>query len=144
MERPAVGRSRTGTPLAWAASALPLSHNSWTTTNHFHLITSKFMFFFWLYFDGKWSVLHSNSIVNGLSEHLVFFQWFLSWLLHKWREGYLLPIWARKITCWCDDNWSIQSKRRQVISRSDKQLSTEFQIEVKLTLFSSAPCLKRG
>ena len=30
--------------------------------------------------------------------NLYFFQWLLSWLLHKWREGYLLPTWARKIT----------------------------------------------
>ena len=35
--------------------------------------------------------------------------WLLSWFLHKWR-GYLLP------THFCsDDDWSIQSKRRQVI-----------------------------
>ena len=27
---------------------------------------------------------------------IFFFQWFLSWLLHKWREGYLLQTWARK------------------------------------------------
>ena len=26
-------------------------------------------------------------------------QWLLSWLLHKWREGYLLPTLARRITC---------------------------------------------
>ena len=26
-------------------------------------------------------------------------QWLLSWLLHKWREGYLLPTWAQKISC---------------------------------------------
>ena len=38
---------------------------------------------------------------------LIFFQWLLSWLLHKWR-GYLLPTWARKITCQCFD-WMLQS-----------------------------------
>ena len=54
------------------------------------------------------------------------FQWLLSWLLHKWREGYLVPTWARKITCdistECsfrpDDDWGIQSKRQQVIFRA--------------------------
>ena len=40
--------------------------------------------------------------------NLYFFQWLLSWLLHKWREGYLLPTWARKITCRCFD-WMLQS-----------------------------------
>ena len=45
----------------------------------------------------------------------------------RWTEGYLVPILARKITCqhfdwrlqsssgWKCDNWSIQSKHRQVI-----------------------------
>ena len=32
------------------------------------------------------------------------FRWLLTWLLHKWREGYLLPTWAQKITCW-HFNW---------------------------------------
>ena len=36
------------------------------------------------------------------------FQCLLSWLLHKWREGYLLPTWARKITCQRFD-WMLQS-----------------------------------
>ena len=49
-----------------------------------------------------------------------------SWLLHKWRECYLLPTWAWKITCWCStecsshhfhpyDDWSILVKCWQVI-----------------------------
>ena len=40
--------------------------------------------------------------------NLYFFQWLLSWLLHKWREDYLFPTWARKITCRCFD-WMLQS-----------------------------------
>ena len=32
-----------------------------------------------------------------------FFQWLLSWLLHKWREGYLLPTWVRKNGDWRQD-----------------------------------------
>ena len=48
-------------------------------------------------------------------------------ICNKWREGYLVPTWAWKITCrrfdWMfqlssgqnEDNWNIQSKHRQII-----------------------------
>ena len=35
------------------------------------------------------------------------FQWLLSWLLHKWWEGYLLRTSAQKITCW-SFHWMLQ------------------------------------
>ena len=36
-----------------------------------------------------------------------YFLGLLSWLLYEWREGYLLPNWARKVTCRCF-NWMLQ------------------------------------
>ena len=43
---------------------------------------------------------------------------FSDWLLHKWREGYLLPTWALKITCqrfnWMLELSSGQNKLRQI------------------------------
>ena len=50
--------------------------------------------------------------VTWLMQITLLFQWPLSWLLHKWREGYLLPTFRP------DDDWSIHSKRRQVIFRA--------------------------
>ena len=37
---------------------------------------------------------------------------YFQWLLHKWREGYLLPTWAWKITCQHFD-WMLQSSSGQ-------------------------------
>ena len=32
--------------------------------------------------------------------------------MYKWREGYLVSTWARKVTCWCFD-WMLQSSSGQ-------------------------------
>ena len=47
------------------------------------------------------------TIYTCMRNNMFSFQWFLSWLVHKWR-GYLLPTWVLKITCRCF-NWILQS-----------------------------------
>ena len=74
----------------------------------------------------SWFTIGSFVIINYwwlYSKRMIYFQWLFSWLLHKWRDSYLVPNLAQKITCrrfdwmlqllvnFCpDDNWSIQSK----------------------------------
>ena len=47
-------------------------------------------------------VVNLSLLIDGATEWHVksactYYQWLLSWLLHKWREGYLSPTWVRKI-----------------------------------------------
>ena len=47
-------------------------------------------------------IKHKQKLVNIIRPYLVItfcaFQWLLSWLVHKRREGYQLPTWGRKMT----------------------------------------------
>ena len=58
------------------------------------------------------SIAIANLLVWIMLNCLQAFQWLLSWLPHKWRESYLLPAWAQKITCRCF-NWILQSSSGQ-------------------------------
>ena len=66
-----------------------------------------------------------STLATGMIWNYLTLQWPLSWLLHKWRGGYLLRTWAHKITLpmfWLNApimaGWSIQSKCRQSYSPS--------------------------
>ena len=51
---------------------------------------------------------HRHWVISLVELFHVSFQWLLSWLLHKWREGYLVQTWAWKITC-RHFEWMVQS-----------------------------------
>ena len=66
------------------------------------------------------------------------------WPLDKWREGYLLPTWAQKITCWHFD-WMLQSSSGQKWRRCEHNsglvllLCFDVVLQTKSSMLSPSP-----
>ena len=70
---------------------------------------------------------------SALKKMFYCFQWLLNWLLHKWREGYLLPTSARKISCRRFD-WMLHCWLKITCCRSNRYI-----IIAKVMARSSGP-----
>ena len=57
-------------------------------------------------FKIHWTYVTTGEGLADIRYTHIFFQWFLSWLLHKWRESFLLPIWNQNLFLMFD--WMLQ------------------------------------